>query len=229
MKSAILLHLYYQDLWPEFKEKLLPILSETTHLYVSVNNLESEYIEDIKSVAKEIYLVENRGMDIGPFIYVYNKIKDKNYSTYLKLHSKKSLHTPGIGDKWRQSLYFPIVDNYREILSQVETTNKCWMLGVEKYYHDMVIEPKNHPNKLAAKLYIDKACNLLNITDDGAFFAGTMFMVNDIYLKNLLGNIDLDLFYYEFEEGYLRDSLAHGMERVIGYGINHYKGIYITI
>jgi hypothetical protein len=70
---------------------------------------------------------------------------------------------------------------------------------------------------------------MLNVVDNGAFFAGTMFMVNDLYLNNLLGDIDLNNFYNEFEEGYHKDSLAHGMERVIGYGINHYKGTYITI
>lgn len=225
MKSAILLHLHYQDLWPEFKEKLLLILSKTTHLYVSVNTLESEYIEDIKSIAKKIYLVENRGMDLGPFIYVYNKIKNKNYSIYLKLHSKKSLHTLGIGDKWRRSLYFPIIDNYKEILSQIKTIEGCWMLGIKEYFYD---EYQDH-SKLAAKKYIDKLCEILNVTNTGAFFAGTMFMVNNLYLNKLWGNIDLDYFYSKFEEGYLRDSLAHGMERVIGYGINHYKGTYITI
>ena len=225
MKSAILLHLYYQDLWPEFKEKLLPILSETTHLYVSVNSLESEYIEDIKGIAKEIYLVKNKGMDVGPFIYVYNKIKDKNYSTYLKLHSKKSLHTSGIGDKWRQSLYFPIVDNYIEILSQVENLEESWVLGIKEYYYDSFLDH----SKYAAQEHINKLCKILNINDNGAFFAGTMFMVNKKYLNNLFKNTDLDNLYSEFEEGYLRDSLAHGMERVIGYGINHYKGIYITI
>lgn len=225
MKSAILLHLYYQDLWPEFKEKLLPILSEITHLYVSVNTLESEYIKDIKNIAKKIYLVENRGMDVGPFIYVYNKIKDKKYSIYLKLHSKKSLHTPEIGNKWRQSLYFPIVENYDEILSQIKNINGCWMLGIKEYYYNNFLDH----SKSAAQEYINKLCKILNIVDNGAFFAGTMFMVNDIYLHNLLGDIDLDTFYYEFEEGYLRDSLAHGMERVIGYGVNYYKGTYITI
>jgi lipopolysaccharide biosynthesis protein len=225
MKSAILLHLYYQDLWLEFKDKLLPILSETTHLYVSVNTLESEYIKDIKNIAKEVYLVENRGMDVGPFIYVYNKIKDKNYSTYLKLHSKKSLHTPEIGNKWRQSLYFPIVENYNEILSQVTNINECWMLGTKEYYYDNFLDH----SKSAAQEYINKLCKMLNVVDNGAFFAGTMFMVNDLYLNNLLGDIDLNNFYNEFEEGYHKDSLAHGMERVIGYGINHYKGTYITI
>jgi lipopolysaccharide biosynthesis protein len=224
MKSAILLHLHYQDLWPEFKEKIIPVLDKNVHLYITVNS-ESEYIDDMKNYSTDLFLIENRGMDLGPFIYVYNKIKNKNYSTYLKLHGKKSLHTPGLGDIWRRSLYFPIIENYNEILSQVENVNECWMLGVKQYYYDVY----NDHSKEAAKHYIDKLCKILNITDTGAFFAGTMFLVNQIYLNNLFGSINLDDFYYEFEEGYLRDSLAHGMERVIGYGINHYNGTYFTI
>jgi lipopolysaccharide biosynthesis protein len=225
MKSSILLHLYYQDLWPEFKEKIIPVLNENTHLYVSVNTLESEYIDDIRKYSTDVFLIENRGMDVAPFIYVYNKIKDKNYYTYLKIHSKKSLHTLNIGDNWRKSLYYPILDNYNNILEQVKDINECWMLGVKEYYYDKY---RDH-SKLAAQEYIDKLCDILNIKDNGAFFAGTMFMVNNIYLKTLFNNINLEKFYNEFEEGYLRDSLAHGMERVIGYGINHYKGIYYMI
>ena len=80
-----------------------------------------------------------------------------------------------------------------------------------------------------SKPYIDKACNLLQVEDDGCFFAGTMFMVSSMYLEMLLAKVELPILYDMFEEGYTRDSLAHGMERVLGYGIQHYKGTYYTI
>jgi lipopolysaccharide biosynthesis protein len=225
MLSAILLHLYYQDLWPEFKEKIIPVLNKNTHLYVSVNTLESEYINDIKQYSTDVFLVENRGMDVAPFIYVYDKIKNKNYHTYLKIHGKKSLHTPHIGDNWRKSLYYPILNNYNDILEKIKDIDGCWMLGIKEYYYNEHMDG----SKSAVQEYINEVCKILNIKDNGAFFAGTMFMVNDIYLKTLFKNVDLNKFYNQFEMGYLRDSLAHGMERIIGYGINHYEGTYITI
>jgi lipopolysaccharide biosynthesis protein len=229
MKTAIILHLYYQDLWEEFKEKLSPILSDNVHLYVTVHDNQTEYYEDILQTATDVFMVENRGLDVAPFIFSYNKIKDKGYANVLKLHSKKSLHTPNVGDSWRQSLYFPIVEHYNDLQEQVQQVDTPWMLGVGAYYHDMLIEPKYHPNKLAAKPYIDKACKLLQIEDEGSFFAGTMFMISTSYLQLLLNSVDLEYLYGLFEEGYTRDSLAHGMERVLGYGISHYKGTYYTI
>jgi lipopolysaccharide biosynthesis protein len=56
-KTAIVLHVYYQDLWPEFKEKILPVLSDDTHLYVSINE-RNEYTEDIEKYSKEVFLVD---------------------------------------------------------------------------------------------------------------------------------------------------------------------------
>ena len=229
MKTAIILHLYYQDLWEEFREKIIPILSDSVHLYVTVHDTQTQYYEDIVKVSTKVFIVENRGLDVAPFIYCYNQIKDKKYCNYLKLHSKKSLHTPGIGDMWRKSLYYPLVDNYQALQKQVEQDNTPWMLGVQDYYHDMVIEPMNHPNKLAAKQYIEVACELLGVQDHGCFFAGTMFLVSDRYLQLLFAKVQLPILYQMFEEGYLRNSLAHGMERVLGYGINHFKGTYYTI
>jgi lipopolysaccharide biosynthesis protein len=229
MKHCILLHLYYQDLWPEFKSKLQPILNENVHLYVTITEDNTQYTDDIKSIAQEVFLVENRGMDVGPFIYAYNKVKNFGYITYLKLQSKKSLHSPGIGDEWRQLLYYPIVDNYEFIIDKIKNVNYPIILGQKYFYYDEEKEPKNNPNRVAAKKFIDKATSILKITDDGSFFAGTMFLTNSNYLEKLFNNIDLNKLYYEFELGYHRDSLAHGMERVLGYGIQYYEGTYIVV
>ena len=110
MKNAIVLHLYYQDLWPEFKEKILPILSDSTHLYVSINE-ETEYTNDIKQYANEVFLVENRGMDFAPFVFVYNTLRMMGYKHIVKLHGKKSLHSHGIGDYWRTTLVNSLINS----------------------------------------------------------------------------------------------------------------------
>jgi hypothetical protein len=56
-----------------------------------------------------------------------------------------------------------------------------------------------------------------------------MFIVTTNYLEKLFENVDLTKLYNQFELGYLMDSFAHGMERVIGYGVNTYNGKYLTI
>ena len=229
MKHCIILHLYYQDLWSEFKEKLIPILNNNVDLYVSVTDIDTEFITDIESVATKVFLVENRGADVAPFIYVYNKIKHLEYSTYLKIHGKKSVHTPGVGDWWRQESYFGIVENYDNIIEQTIPMIGPWMLGNTIYYHDMFKEPVDHINRLNNIEFINKAAELLNVSNEGAFFAGTMWLVNSIYLTILFKDIDLDRLYNQFELGHIPNSLAHGMERVLGYGVQYHNGQYIKI
>ena len=231
MKIALLLHLYYQDLWPDFKEKILPMLSDTTHLYVSINT-ETDYTDDIRSYATEVFEVENRGMDFGPFVFVYNKIQSSGYKYIVKLHGKKSLHTPGIGDYWRNTLVNSIIsspEQFHHIISYMETDPDIYMASSLEFYHDTNREPLNHPNRLAALPFINKVRSFINSGDHGCFFAGSMFIVTNNYLEKLFNNVDLDVLYEQFEMGYLMDSFAHGMERVIGYGVFTHNGKYLTI
>lgn len=231
MKIAIILHLYYQDLWPEFKEKVIPILSDNTHLYVSINS-ESEYTSDIKKYATKVFILENKGMDFGPFIFIYNKIQKLDYKYILKLHSKKSLHTPGIGDYWRITLVNSMIntpDHFYHIINYMDSDSSIFMASSLEFYHDTNREPLHHPNRLAALPFINKVINFINSKDHGCFFAGSMFIVTTNYLEKLFNKVNLDILYQQFELGYSMDSFAHGMERVIGYGVIKNGGKYLTI
>lgn len=229
MKHCIILHLYYQDLWPEFKEKLLPVLNNNVDLYITVTNTDTEFIDDINSLATQVFLVKNKGADIGPFIYVYDKIKHHNYDTYLKLHGKKTLHDPTYGEGWRQELYFGIVDHYKTIIDYVKDIEGYWMLGNGYHFVDMNLESDFHINRINAMPYINQAAQYLQVTNKGSFFAGTMWLTNGRYLNRLFNSIDLTDLYSKFQPGHLDVSFAHGMERVLCYGIQHYGGQYIKI
>jgi len=233
---AILLHLYYQDLWEEFKEKLLPILSDTTHLYVTVND-ENEYLEDIKKYAKEIYIVENKGMDIGPFIFAYSKIQHDNYKYVVKLHTKKSLihevNIPNLGENWRKNLVNCILkspEHFSHIISYMNQNPEIYMGGSEIHFYNRAREPYNNPDRQDASKPIEKINKFLNVEDHGCFIAGSMFIVTTNYLNKLFKNIELSDFYNEFNEGYSRGgTLAHGFERVIGYGVESLNGKYLLL
>jgi len=105
--NCILLHLHYQDLWPEFWSYLKYIDAD---LYVTVHSVNTEWYEEIKSNATDVFVIENRGEDFGGFLYALNQIKNKEYLTITKLHGKKSLYY-GLqyGENWRKSLYLPII------------------------------------------------------------------------------------------------------------------------
>lgn len=233
--TAIVLHLYYQDLWEEFKEKIIPILDEKTHLYITVN-YESEYTEDMQTIAKQIFVIENKGMDFGPFVYVWDKIKDIGYKYVLKLHGKKS-ESVGIkhfGTNWRFKLINPIIKNkekFEQIISFMEDNPIIYMAGSQHYFYDTDREKIDNICRKNCLHNIKKLLNFVNSNEHGCFFAGSIFLVTSEYLTKFFNECDLNKLYLEFEDYYSDDSdlLAHAMERVIGYGVEKHKGKFLTL
>lgn len=235
---AILLHLYYQDLWTEFKEKIVPLLNENTHLYITVNK-ESEYIEDMKSVAKNVFFVKNKGMDFGPFIYSWDKIKNDGYEYVLKLHGKKSLSASNrwgsnFGTKWRHELVNSIIsseDKFYEIIDYMKDNSVIYMAGSQIHFFDTYRESINHVNRLVCLKSIGKLLEMVDSQPHGCFFAGSIFLVRTDYLKKFFGDCDLKDLYEEFEDYYSDNGslLAHGFERVIGYGVEKHNGKFLIL
>jgi hypothetical protein len=120
-------------------------------------------------------------------------------------------------------------EQFYHIINYMNSDPTMFMASSLEYYHDMSREPLNHPNRLAALPFINKVISLINSEDHGCFFAGSMFIVTTNYLEKLFNNVDLKVLYEQFELGYLMDSFAHGMERVIGYGVIKNGGKYLTI
>ena len=104
------------------------------------------------------------------------------------------------------------------------------MAGSDEYFKDRVKESYTHPNRVNSVGAINKINTFLDVDDHGCYFAGSMFIVTTNYLDKLFSKIDLVSFYSEFNEGYSRGgTLAHGLERVIGYGVETYNGKYLTM
>jgi lipopolysaccharide biosynthesis protein len=229
---AIILHLYYQDLWQEFKQKLLPLLNENVHLYVTVNGT-SEHLGDIFKHAKKAYILENRGADFGPFLYVFNEIKDMGYKHVLKIHGKRSLHNQKLGDIWRKKLTEVLIETPEVFNSVIDSMNKderVFMAGAYSCFYDTKKEPLDSPGRSSEEGSITKLNTHLRSATHGSFFAGSMFMASKKYLDLLFKDVDLTKLYGEFEAGYHRSgTMAHAMERVIGYSVEHYGGKFLII
>ena len=231
MNNCIILHLYYQELWPEFKKYLKEIVDEKNHLYVSVCRTDTPWYEDIKSLAKEVYVLKNKGFDFGPFVYIYSKIKDMDYQNIVKLHGKKSVHTPGLADTWRPELYMNLIGNrnlYHNLMQQIASEESIYMVNVQKYF---IRETKDSANYIAIDKYLDRLCEIMKVKkhDEGLFFAGSMFVCSKKYLDLLFEKTDLEELYLAFEDGYQQVSLAHAMERVIGFNVHDFGGTYAII
>lgn len=105
---AIHLHMYYDDLAPEFAGYLkhMPFVYD---LYVSVKDAEGEQacraaFQQLPNCNAQVFqVVDNRGRDIAPMFVTFGEAL-RGYDYVAHLHSKKSLYNAGATEGWRQYL-----------------------------------------------------------------------------------------------------------------------------
>ena len=228
MKNAILLHLHYQDLWPEFWSYLKYIKDENTHLYVTVHTENTPWYSDIKANATEVYVIENKGMDFGGFLYAYSKIKHIDYLTITKLHGKKSLRAEpgsnmpgpkeaGGGEKWRKGLYLPLIETKEKYLQNInlfQNVLNLFMIGSKPYIKITNIDVDKHTIFVHTQMnWIDKLLEIKDISRK-IHISGSMFTCTKTYLDEFFKNKELELLSH-MEEGYSLLTAGHHLECTI--------------
>jgi lipopolysaccharide biosynthesis protein len=225
---AVILHLYYQDLWDEFSSYFDNITVDFD-LYVSL--VEGNDTEEASSLIlgkypnAKIYVMPNRGMDVAPFIYTFDQIikSGLEYECFIKVHSKKSLHesTGNYGKGWRNALL-------NAILGTPLIFEKCFAICNNNSDYGMAqnvfwVLPQGYMN--CERDYFKG-----EIPESYSFIGGTMFIANfDIFKKWFKENNIFELTYDKFPDGYSSDhTIAHILERILGlvptmYGKQIYK------
>ena len=104
-RIAVLADIYYEETWVDIAQALSS-LEEPFDLIVTTTadkeaKVSALVMADFSDA--EVYVVENKGRDIRPFLSVLPLLIERKYQAVLKLHSKKSLHR-GDGDLWRKTL-----------------------------------------------------------------------------------------------------------------------------
>ena len=150
---AIHAHIFYEDILYEIINKTnnIPVKFD---LYVSTNTQKKmEFIKNSTSIYSKannvsIKLIENKGRDILPFLIQMGEVINK-YKYLCHLHSKKSLHDPQLGKKWRNYLFNNLLGTTEiisEILSDFENCDKLGFIFPENYYrilkYTMYLESK---------------------------------------------------------------------------------------
>lgn len=213
--TAIILHLFYPQMWQEFSTYFLN-LGDQADLYITAP-FGTELPEDnIKSQfpAARIYRFENRGRDIAPFLALFSAMDGLGYKYLCKLHTKKSPQI-GTGAEWRQDILEKLLGSSERILRIREEFDKNPALGI--------IAPKGHivphtyfwRNNAAKVSALAKKLNI-RIPDSGfSYIAGSMFWFRPAALAPIL-RAGLSMSDFEPEAGQLDGTLAHAIERVFG-------------
>lgn len=224
---AVVLHLYYHELWDEIRSYLANLRHLQTSLFVTLatDKPEAELARMKERIIAfwpdaTVLFVENRGLDAGAFVEVVNHIEQRSLSfdLVLKLHAKRSLAPSGEtkGTEWRTESLAALAGNPTQvdrILSIFDDHPEVGMIGP----HNMLMGESSNDQKAG------RAINLGNMTrlaqrmdiDDVRqhFFRGTMFWsrASDMFDPILRARMTIE----DFDADYAPDgTLAHAMERM---------------
>lgn len=217
---ALVWHLYHIDMFEEISEELR-VCIDLFDIYISINHECS--LEDIQKIVSlypqaNIFMFENRGRDVLPFLKIFRKIQSLHYKTLCKIHTKKSTHMSS-GKEWGTTLRSRLFSNYKTIIDNLENNQKTGAyVAKDNIAHSREIG-LNREN-------IKTTCSLLDIqyTDDFSFPKGTMFWCKTEAIAQLASQ-KLESKYFVIENGEIDGTFAHAIERLVGLLIqeNGYK------
>lgn len=235
MKIAVLLHLFYIDMWDEIKSKLENI-TQDYKLYVNLVDgfYDDKILDEIKKYKSDVIIniSENKGVAIGGFLNLIKKV-DK-VDLLLLLHTKKSIGLPnkpsdmvkvyGLesaikrGIEWHNKIVDGVLKNktqVKEILERFENDEMCAMLGYAN--KENYIGPNEPLLKEMLKIF-----NLNENVYGSNFVDGAMFWVKFDIIKKYFTDEIIDTVLDMTPSGYLNEpSINHVIERIFGYIIKN--------
>ncbi|WP_202844377.1 glycoside hydrolase family 99-like domain-containing protein [Luteimonas saliphila] len=215
-RPCAVVHAWYVDVLDELLERLR-ICGVDWRLVVTTAPERADAVRAALARAAtdaELFVFENRGRDVLPFLHVANRLLDEGVDVVLKLHTKQSDHRWD-GDRWRADLLDKLLspDRVPAVLSAFEADPLLGMVAPEGHVQPLgYFWGGNEANvrRLATRI------GLAGIDPDtDRFAAGSMFVVRLAALRPLL-DAHLDPQLFESERGQVDGTCAHAVERLFG-------------
>jgi lipopolysaccharide biosynthesis protein len=215
MKVAVVVHLFYGDLWDEIASFLrnIPIGFD---LFVSVPRENAGALAALvrrDHPQAQIIEVPNAGRDVAAFLAVLPRVLAGNYSVLCKLHSKKGRDYPAA---WRDLLLRGLLAN-RLLVSRILHAFLCdpelVLVGAREVYLSGATQMTQNREKLEQVLRLVHPN--LAIRARWGFFAGTMFWARPDFFARFAQCSDR-IFSFEHDNTRNDGQLAHALERAFG-------------
>ena len=220
LKLAVVIHFFYEDLIHEILSYLDNIdtgfdliITTSKECYPSIKEATNQFNRGIC----KIFITENIGKDIGPFLTTASK-EIMTYDLVCKIHTKKSKHDPELR-YWRKHIFHNLLGS-NDIIQQI----------LFEFKHDStlgMIYPILPPSLVKIMFagrgwaknwtYSQNLLKTLGIQVEPwneflEFPAGSMFWFRPKALEPLL---ELEFSPSDFEDGQILDgSLSHAIERI---------------
>ncbi len=210
---AVIINLYYDDLWEELAECLGNL--DDFDLYMSVRpGIRMSVLADVleRYPGARLYAFPNRGRDIGPFFEILARVPIERYRFVCKIHTKKSLHRKD-GDAWRRDLLGKLLGS-RETVAKIERIfdghPDVGLVGPEGH---LVLGTTFWGSNEARVKEIAARMGMSAMPDSFSFFAGSMFWFRPAALMPLI-QLGFRSHDFELEAGQVDGTLAHAIERL---------------
>lgn len=207
---AVVLHLYYEELWPQIRNNLLKSFDlDLFDFFISVTSASMAEMILSSIPSANVSIVENRGRDILPFLGALRLIKEGKYKCACKIHSKMSAYRND-GNEIRNNLYSSLFGS-RELVSSItqrfQQNARLGLVVPEKY----LIKHTAHNMTYDMQIVSSLSDKIGVIFDFDVFPAGSMFWFNPDCLDFLL---DVNNESFELESGLADGTTAHAIERL---------------
>jgi lipopolysaccharide biosynthesis protein len=170
----------------------------------------------------EVFVLENRGLDVYPFLVIVDHLLTKGETprTLTKLHTKKSAHhDPAGAAAWRRELYQGLLTHH-PVLTDLFDEKQLAMICSRTWW---VHEDEASANFRAERRVIEEACRIFGVSRTEHYLSGSMYVISFAYLEKLFHDVDRAQLLASFPPGYQRsDTLAHGFERAVCYGVEKF-------
>ncbi len=218
---AIVVHIYYHELWEEFAETLRT-QNFAFDLIVTLTYQGRETDQLAARIRTEwpralVVAMPNHGRDIFPFVHLVNSGLLQGYKAVCKIHTKKSPHLQD-GDHWRQHLISGILPGAAK--------STCTAALLQHFCDDpkagiWVADGQHYDDPQWWGSNFDRVRALLQTTEVPvdkkrlSFPAGSMYWLKP-QLLDLLRGLQLTVDSFDPEQGQTDGTLAHCLERGLG-------------
>src|SRR3989339_1460197 len=215
-RIAVIVHLYYTELWDELAKHINNIpFNFDTYINLVENNYPENIIDKIKRTFPRAVVTStpNKGFDIGGLMKQIQNINLEKYDLVCKIHSKKSKYKmTNYGDNWRKELLDSMLGSKRRVLGIIKLfeNKKIGMISSEKHISNKISTNEEKYLLLCDKLKIEKKFQ------DIEYFEGTMFWCRSEILEKIK---KIGMKTEDFEDTRIKvndGQLAHAFERVFG-------------
>lgn len=219
-KLSIVVHVYYPEMWQELADCIRNFDLQSADVFVTIpQGAEASFEGRIRAEfpMADVYRLENRGYDLGPFFFILGKIDLTEYDYVVKLHTKRNRigfvnYLPLFGGTWRRKLlgFCRTRSRVEKSLFLLESDDSVGMVG----HGDLIMSTR------------DEMDGVLHRREDEAFdfVAGTMFVARASVLQPLKATIRFEDFPVMKGRAF---GFAHECERLLGQAV-HAQGLRIA-